>query len=215
MNRRVLPLVAGLAALVLAACGGGGELKKPELVSQADKICKDTSKELGKIPTPTKPADLADYGNKASDVIGAGTKKLKGMNPEQSLQKDYDTFTNAAERQKELASDLAGVAKSGDRAQIQAVLTKAQKADAEGKAAASRLGFKDCGKAGPPSPGRNGPPTPARSSRPRWAPGGAPRTRTSSTGRPAPASVRSLVRWRARPAPPGRARPRAGARGGG
>jgi hypothetical protein len=146
MNRRALPLAAGLAALALAACGGGSELTKSELVTQADNICKDTSKELAKIPKPTKLSDLADYGNKASDAIGSGTKKLKGLDPEQSLQKDYDTFTDAAARQKQLASDLAGVAKSGDRAQIQAVLTKAQKADAEGKAAATRIGFKECGK---------------------------------------------------------------------
>jgi predicted small lipoprotein YifL len=147
MNRCVLSLAALLAALAIAACGGGGdELSKSELVSQADKICKDTSEQLDKIPTPNKPSDLSEYGQKASDVIGDGTKKLKELQPASDVKKDYDTFTNAAERQKELASDLAGVAKSGDRAKIQSVLTDAQKADSDGKAAAGRIGFKECGK---------------------------------------------------------------------
>jgi hypothetical protein len=146
MNRRLLPLAASFAALALTACGGGGELSKSELVSQADKICKQTSAKLDKIPTPTKPADLEQYGQKASDAIGEGTSKLKDLNPPASVKKDYDTFTSAAERQKQLASDLANVAKSGDRAKIQAVLTKAQKADSEGKTAAKNIGFKECGK---------------------------------------------------------------------
>src|SRR5215211_7637709 len=141
MNRRVLSLAAPLVALTLSACGGGGELKKSELVSQADKICKDTSAKLDKIPTPSKPADLSQYGQKASDAIGEGTKKLKDLKPAKSVEKDYDTFTNAADRQKDLAAELADIAKSGDRKKIQAVLTEAQKADSEGKAAASRIGF--------------------------------------------------------------------------
>jgi hypothetical protein len=146
MNRRLLPLAASFAALALTACGGGGELSKSELVSKADKICKQTSADLDKIPTPTKPADLAEYGQKASDAIGEGTDKLKDLKPPSSVEKDYNTFTSAAARQKELASELADVAKSGDRAKIQAVLTKAQKADSEGKTAAKNIGFKECGK---------------------------------------------------------------------
>ena len=144
---RPLSAVAALAAiLALAACGGSSELSKSELVSQADTICKKTSDKLDKIPPPRKQSDLSAYGQKASSAIADGTGQLRELKPPKAQQDDYDTFVSAAERQQKLASDLSEVSKDKDRSKIKKVLTDAQKADQEGKAAAKRIGLKECGK---------------------------------------------------------------------
>ena len=143
-----VPLTA--IALGLSACGGSGgsgdQLSKSELVSKADAICKDVSAKLDKVPSPKTSADLTDYGNKASSIIKDGANKLDDLNPGSDTQKDFDQFVSAAKKQADLAGQLADAAKSSDQGKIRTILTDARKSDATGKAAAQKVGLKECGK---------------------------------------------------------------------
>jgi hypothetical protein len=145
----VVPLAA--IALSLSACGGSGggsgdQLSKSELVSKADAICKDVSAQLDKVPSPKTSADLSDYGNKASSIIKDGANKLDNLNADSSTQADFDKFVSAAKKQADLAGQLADAAKSSDQGKIRTILTQARVSDTQGKAAAKKVGLKECGK---------------------------------------------------------------------
>ena len=143
-----------IAALALAACGGGSGAPSPSASSSprpttsARTRARSSTRSRRRRSRPTSPTTAT---RPARSVEGA--KKLKDLDPPQRHQKDFDTFASAAERQKELASELADAAKSSDQAKIRTILTQAEGATAKGKAAATRIGLKECGKGPDALPG--------------------------------------------------------------
>ena len=141
-------LALPLSALLLAACGssGGDKLSKSDLIAKADKICSDASKQVKAL----KPSNLRDSGqvqkatSSAAKLAQDAAGKLKDLTPPDSVKADYNTFTMSIISQAEKANALSDALKKKDKAKIKSSLQSLQQGGAKGKAAAQKIGFKEC-----------------------------------------------------------------------
>lgn len=144
MNRLAASFLALLAGLLIAACGGSEELSKGKLVSRGDKICKDTLAKLEKIDPPKSQSELGGVAKEAAKVIEPANEKIQDLKAKDSkVQKDLKLVQKAFARQVKVFN--AG--KGGNRAKLESASKAGEKDFRDGRAAARRIGFKECGQA--------------------------------------------------------------------
>jgi hypothetical protein len=146
--RRAAP-IAALAALSLAACGGGSDdkaLGKADLVKKVNAICAANDKKAADIKTPTNIADAtqaAPYFRKLSDLAKAQHEDITALKPADSIKSDFDSFVAEEQKAIDLITGLADAAEAKD-AQKGAELLSKVNANTEYKAAADKLGASSC-----------------------------------------------------------------------
>ena len=76
-----LVLAAGLALLLLAGCGGGGDdkLSDPDFRAQANKLCVAYSQKVNSLPDPGGYGDLAQYAATAHKALVVALDGLQGL----------------------------------------------------------------------------------------------------------------------------------------
>lgn len=138
-------LALPLCALLLAACGSssGDKLSKSDLIAKADKICSDASKQA-KALAPQSKGDVQKTVSSAAKVVNDAADKLKGLTPSDSIKADYDTFTSSISAAADKTTALADALKKKDKAKVKSITQSLQQGNAKGKAAAQKIGFKEC-----------------------------------------------------------------------
>jgi hypothetical protein len=145
----VRTLVAGAAALFLAACGGGGgdgqSLSAEEFRQQADAICKQYEDKLSELGSPSSLDDLGDFVDKAVPIIEEGNNKLAELEAPDDLSGDWDRAMELQDENLQVARDLQKAIQDNDTARVQELVSKLNTTDAESTRLARNIGLENCG----------------------------------------------------------------------
>jgi hypothetical protein len=156
-----------LAAMGMAACGGGGDtsattstdeaLTKDQLIAQGDAICKDAHDRFAELQgsPPTTPEETATFTQRLLDITQSEVSQLRDLNAPASVKPALDDYLKALD-------DNVAVLKQGLKAAQQADATayaqaqaKAVKGQVDRLRLAQAVGFKECSRpaTGPSSAG--------------------------------------------------------------
>jgi hypothetical protein len=143
---RLACLLALLAALVAAGCGGPST---EEYRSEARAICVEADKatESIKAPTRTTPEAIADYFRRLLAPAERATQRFEALEPPGDLEDAHDDVVRANRASvREVEQLVERLAQGGDSRQVLAgaqdrIRTLTREADA----AAKRLGVPECG----------------------------------------------------------------------
>ncbi|MGZ8695393.1 MAG: hypothetical protein ACXWYS_08150 [Gaiellaceae bacterium] len=141
-----VPLLAGLAALLLlAGCGGGDDkLSDADFRSKANKLCLAYSQKVNSLPDPGGYEALAQYATDAHDALVVALDGLKELHPSDELEADYDTWLASGERALKRVEELEQAATAKNQRQIQRLSLAATGEDARADRVATRLGIGEC-----------------------------------------------------------------------
>jgi hypothetical protein len=138
VSRRLLTL--GVALAMLTGCGGGDDkksggggdaLSQTELVSQANKICREGSAKINdkaqEIQAKIQQAKSAEEQQKVvADVLEETAKaydpylqRLHDLSPPSNLEGEWNTFMGGIDKAFDLIPDLADATRDGDRSKLQ------------------------------------------------------------------------------------------------
>ena len=145
--RGAVAALVGVLALLVAACGGGGDsarLSKEEFQSQANAICAKYQKQLDALGSPTSLEELPDFVDQALGILDKEIAEVSALDPPEELQSDFDKMIAASNRTRAAANDLSSAAKSGDQAAVQKALDEGNAASKDADALAGNLGLSGC-----------------------------------------------------------------------
>ncbi len=150
-------LVAG------TGCGGdeesgddassGGALTTAEYRKQGNALCKDAVREVGAIPVPNAPDEIAGYLEEVFDASEQVNDEFVKLQPPEELQADHEravelaeesqkTFDGVIERVRDVSDPQAALREEFRK--LVPELERAQKLN-------TRLGLEECNEIGPPS----------------------------------------------------------------
>ena len=138
--------LVGVLALLVTACGGGGEerLSEEDFQTQANAICAKYDKQLKAIGSPESIDEIPDLVDQALVILNKEIDEIRALNPPEELQDDFDKMLAASDRTKATAADLSEAAKAGDQAAVQKALEQGNAASNEADDLAANLGLRDC-----------------------------------------------------------------------
>jgi hypothetical protein len=149
MTRNALKVVAAVAVLGVAGCGGGSSnktLSYSDFSAKANDICKGTNaKSQGQSLTGNLPADAQTLGKLIPQVESALAQFGK-LKPPTELKADFDQFLSISKQQLANAKKAEAAAKAGDKAGFVADLKATAPLQAQSHAAGSKLGAAECAK---------------------------------------------------------------------
>ena len=138
------PLVAVLAASVLAGCGGDDRLSKAEFAKRGNAICTAYNKKVKALGSPDSMAEIPDYVDRAIPLLDDARKQLSALEPPTDYEKDFDAYVSAADGAKAHARELAAAASENDQQALQRVAAEADRDKKASDAAARRVGLTTC-----------------------------------------------------------------------
>jgi hypothetical protein len=109
--------VFGLIVLVLAAgCGGGDDrLSREEFVSEAEQVCDDFDQRVNEVDEPQNADDVERYVNEVRPVVEDGLNDLRGLQPPEEFEEQWDELMAANDAGLEALDDLAQAGANGTR----------------------------------------------------------------------------------------------------
>jgi uncharacterized protein YpuA (DUF1002 family) len=159
-------LTAAFALALIAGCGGGGDdkggggsgdrLSQDELVSQANKICREGATKINAkaqdIQQKIQEAKSAEEQQKAvADVLEETAKEydpylqqLHDLKPPADLSDDWNKFLAGVDKAFDLIPDLADATRSGDRAKLQDLTTQFTQIAGDTRPFAQKYRLSDC-----------------------------------------------------------------------
>jgi hypothetical protein len=151
MTKNGLKVVAALAALGVAGCGGGDSnkaLSYSDFGKQADAICKDVNG-----PVKTISAKLTGKATTDAPVydelipkLQDGRDRIAKLKAPTELKPSFTTFLSVTDQQIAKAKEAQTVAKTGNDSAYIAVVKSIQPLGAQSDAAASKMGAAECTK---------------------------------------------------------------------
>jgi hypothetical protein len=160
MARWLLTVACALA--LIAGCGGddnsggGGGLSQDELVSQANKICREGATKINAkaqdIQQKIQDAKSAEDQQKAvADVLEETAKEydpylkqLHDLQPPANLEQDWNGFLSGVDKAFGLIPDLADATRDGDRAKLQDLTTQFTQIAGDTRPFAQKYRLNDC-----------------------------------------------------------------------
>ena len=151
-SKTPLAVLAAIAALGLAACGGddddgGGALAKADIAKKANEICVKYDKEAEAVKEPTNVADAtqaAPYFRSIADIGQKRQDELEGLEPADDVKTDYESFTSEQKKLVDLFGQLADAAEAKDAQKGAQLLQQASTAGGPAQAAAKKVGATSC-----------------------------------------------------------------------
>jgi len=157
------PLLAlGAVALAVAAgCGGGddepapdgGALTKAEYQKQGNALCKEAVAEVGRVPTPRAPDQIADYLERTFAVAEETNGKFESLEPPKELREDHEQAVRLSEDFEGVSDQLVERVRQADdpRAAIQREFRKlaGDPVFKRSQDVTRRLGLDECLEVGP------------------------------------------------------------------
>jgi hypothetical protein len=153
MIKTMVGVVACVAALGLAACGGddkggGDALSKADIAKKANEICKKYDKEADGIKAPTNISNASEAAPYFRSIHGVGAKRqddLEALKPDDDVKADYEAFVAQQKKLVDLVDQIASAAEDKDAAKGAQLLQQAQTADKPAEEAAKKIGANSCG----------------------------------------------------------------------
>jgi hypothetical protein len=151
MIRKQLTVVAALAALGVAGCGGDDSnkaLSYGDFSKEANKVCQEENAKI-------EPVSNKIQGQASSDAavfdelipkLEAANDRFAELNPPEELKATFDSFNTTTEQQIEQAKKAQAAAKAGDQDGYIAVIRETQPLAEQSKLEGSKLGAAECAK---------------------------------------------------------------------
>lgn len=144
MSRSVWTLVASVAVLAAAGCGGDGQLSQAEFRERGNEICARFDKQIDEIPLPAATEDIPAYVEKAAPLVEDELDELKALDPPDDDQETLDQMI--AEEEKVLAAgrNLSDAAEEDDDIALEEALNEGNIASGRADDHARSLGLTEC-----------------------------------------------------------------------
>jgi hypothetical protein len=145
MSRSVWTLVASVAVLAAAGCGGGdGQLSQAEFRERGNEICARFDKQIDELPVPAATEDIPPYVEKAAPLVEDELAELKALDPPDEAQETLDQMI--AEEEKVLAAgrSLSDAAEEDDDIALEQALNEGNIASGRADDHARSLGLTEC-----------------------------------------------------------------------
>ena len=145
MSWSVWTLVASVAVLAAAGCGGGdGQLSQAEFRERGNEICARFDKQIDELPVPAATEDIPPYVEKAAPLVEDELAELKALNPPDEAQETLDQMI--AEEEKVLAAgrSLSDAAEEDDDIALEQALNEGNIASGRADDHARSLGLTEC-----------------------------------------------------------------------
>jgi hypothetical protein len=150
MTKNGLKVVAAVAALGVAGCGGSSNkaLSYSDFGTKASEICKSENAKI-------KPVSAKLTGKASTDApvydelipkLQAARDKIGGLKAPDQLKPSFTTFLSLTDQQIAKAKESQTAAKTGDDAAYIAVVKSIQPLSQQSNAAASKMGAAECAK---------------------------------------------------------------------
>jgi hypothetical protein len=151
MIRHGLKVVAAVAALGVAGCGGGDDnktLSYSDFGKKADEVCTQVNAKTDPIGAKLtgKVANDAPLYPQLIAAVEQGRKDFADLKPPDELKADYDKFLSVTDQQIANAKKAEAAAKAGNQAEYIAIVKSTQPLQEQSNAAASKLGSAVCAK---------------------------------------------------------------------
>jgi hypothetical protein len=150
MIRHGLKVVAAVAVLAVAGCGGDDDSNKSlsysDFGKEADAICSDVNAKtdpIGQKLTGKVENDAPLYGQLIA-AVEEGRDKFADLEPPDELKANFDNFLSITDQQIANAKKAEAAAKAGDQAQYVAIVKATQPLQQQSNAEASKLGAAVC-----------------------------------------------------------------------
>jgi hypothetical protein len=138
-------LLLGLAALIIAGCGGGGRLSEDEYAARANSICADFNAKVKAVGSPGTSLDsLARYADRLIPIFVDGLGRLKKLKPPKDEQAIADQWLKNGDDQLVLVKELRDAAKKGDQAEVKRLGALSDANNKKSDVLARRLGATTC-----------------------------------------------------------------------
>jgi hypothetical protein len=142
------PLLAGLALLLAAGCGGGGSsddrLTSEQLVQKADAICAEYGRKVDALTDPQSFTELAAYARSARQALSDGLSQLRELRPPTDLEARYERWVDAGDRALGRIDELQKAAEKKNQLEIQTLVAAAKREDDASDRLATELGMVEC-----------------------------------------------------------------------
>lgn len=145
MSWSVWTLVASVAVLAAAGCGGGdGQLSQAEFRERGNEICARFDKQIDELPVPAATEDIPPYVEKAAPLVEDELAELKALDPPDEAQETLDQMI--AEEEKVLAAgrSLSDAAEEDDDIALEQALNEGNIASGRADDHARSLGLTEC-----------------------------------------------------------------------
>jgi hypothetical protein len=145
---RILALV--LAALVLAACGGGsGRLSRDQLAARAGKICTKQGETVAQIPRgPANATNAAGYLGAVLSIVEDGVRQFHKLKPPRDQEATYRAFLRELDRNVDILRTLRAAAAAKQREAYVVGLASLHRSRRRIDRLERRLGFTGCAGSG-------------------------------------------------------------------
>jgi hypothetical protein len=141
-------LAAGSAgALLLAGCGGGGQLSHGDFVKRADAVCTAFRSSTERIARPRTYEDIVAYVKKTRPMYEAARIKLSALKPPPKDKPAVGRWLAADKRISQALGDLGDAALRHDFPAVTAAANRIQAEGVESRHAAQDLGLTVCSEA--------------------------------------------------------------------
>jgi hypothetical protein len=158
-------LTLGLAVALLGGCGGGDDkndggdgggggeaLTQDELVSQANKICREGSAKINQKAQDVQQKDSAEEQQKVvADVLEDTAKEydpyldqLHDLKPPADIAPQWDKFMAGIDKAFDLIPELADATREGDRSKLQDLTTEFTQIAGDTRPFATKYKLNDC-----------------------------------------------------------------------
>jgi uncharacterized lipoprotein len=149
MPVRAAVVIAVLAVLVAAGCGGGSSqrLSQDAYVSKADAICRDLDAKQRKLTAPASLDAIPAYVDQALPSVDDGIAKLSKLRPPAELDATVKSWLASLDDARGLLVDLGKAAAKNDAAKVQSLGAQATTLTEKTHALAGSIGLTDCANA--------------------------------------------------------------------
>ena len=129
--------------VLLAGCGGDDRLSSEEFVSEAEALCEEFDQRVNEVDEPQDADDVERYVNEVRPVVEEGLNDLRGLQPPEEFEEQWDELMAANNAGLEALDDLAQ-AGANDEARVQEIIEDASRRDEESDRIAQELGLQKC-----------------------------------------------------------------------
>ena len=148
MIRRTTTVLALLASLALAACGGDDRLSASEYRAEAKKVCQDADRATARVEEPTRATSdaIVDYFERLLKANEQSTERFTNLEPPEELQDAHDDALKAnRDGVREVRRVISELREGGDpRRVLTGAQSRLQKLSGDAADAAQRLGVPEC-----------------------------------------------------------------------
>ncbi len=139
-----LPVVLGVAAMLVAGCGGSKTLSKADLDARANASCKTYNAKIAALKAPADDTEVPKYLDAAIARLDDNRARLGALKPGQDEKADYAQLLTLVDQTRAIAADLKTATGKHDTKAITAASDRGHAVDAKLAVVAKRLGLTQC-----------------------------------------------------------------------